>query len=118
MSVDYEVQKAETERLWAEMSTQPGVPAEGLLDLRFVADAGAGADATEFMGWLEDRGYDVEYYPADPDSDDPEDALDVIEVQTDVMPLSAATIHAEERKTTEAALGFGFRPDGWGFMGA
>ncbi|CTQ49983.1 ribonuclease E inhibitor RraB [Jannaschia donghaensis] len=116
MSVDYDVQKAETERLWSEISASPGVPSEGLLDLRFVG--GPGADATEFMGWLEDRGYDVEYYPVDPDGEDPEDAEEVIEVQTDTMTLSAETIHAEERKTTEAALQFGFRPDGWGFMGA
>lgn len=116
MSADFDAQKAETARLWAEISEAPNVPAEGLVDLRFVG--GDGADATEFMGWLEDRGYDVEYYPPDPDSDDPEDAEDVIEVQTGVMPLSAQTIHAEERKTTEAALQFGFRPDGWGFMGA
>ena len=116
MSVDYDLQKTETARLWAEISVGPNVPTEGLLDLRFVG--GETADATEFMGWLEDRKYDVEYYPTDTDSDDPEDAQEVIEVQTGVMPLSAETIHAEERKTTEAALQFGFRPDGWGFKGA
>lgn len=116
MSIDYDAQKAETERLWAEISAAPNVPAEGLLDLRFVG--GDGADATEFMGWLEDRGYDVEYYPADPEGEEPEDAEEVIEVQTAAMPLSAETIHAEERKTTEAGLRYGFRPDGWGFMGA
>lgn len=116
MSIDIAAQTAETERLWAEISAAPGVPQEGLLDLRFVG--GAGADATEFMGWLEDRGYDVEYYPADPDGEEPEDAEEVIEAQTDVIPLSAATINAEERKTNDAALRFGFRPDGWGFMGA
>lgn len=116
MSIDYDAQKAETARIWAEISVAPNVPAEGLLDLRFVGDEGA--DATEFMGWLEDRGYDVEYYPADPEGEEPEDAEEVIEVQTAAMLLSAETIHAEERKTTEAALRYGFRPDGWGFMGA
>lgn len=116
MSIDYDAQKAETARLWAEMCTAPGVPSEGLLDLRFVG--GEGADATEFMGWLEDHGYDVEHYPVDPDGELPEDAEEVIEVQTGVMPLTAETIHAEERRTTEAALRHGFRPDGWGFMGA
>lgn len=116
MTFDFDAQKAETERLWAEISATPGVPSDGLLDLRFVG--GDGANATEFMGWLEDTGYDVEYYPVDPDGETPEDAEEVIEVQTDVIALSAATIHAEERKTTEAALRHGFRPDGWGFMGA
>lgn len=116
MSFDFEAQKAETARLWAEISDAPGVPSEGLLDLRFVG--GEGADATEFMGWLEDHGYDVEHYPVDDEGEEPEDAEDVIEVQTDVMTLTAETIHAEERKTTEAGLRYGFRPDGWGFMGA
>ena len=115
MSFDFDAQKAETERLWAEISAAAEVPPEGLLDLRFVG--GEGADATEFMGWLEDRGYDVEHYPADPEGEDPDDALEVVEVQTPAMTLGADTIHREERKTTEAALDYGFRPDGWGFMG-
>lgn len=115
MSFDFVAQKAETERLWAEISANVNVPAEGMVDLRFVGEDGA--DATEFMGWLEDEGYDVEHYPADPDGEEPEDAENVVEVQTCVMTLSAETIHAAERATTEAALSFGFRPDGWGFMG-
>ncbi|WP_179379206.1 ribonuclease E inhibitor RraB [Jannaschia marina] len=115
MSVDYDVQKSETERRWREIAEGPGAPSEGLLDLRFLG--GPEADAVEFMGWLEDRGYDVEHYAPDRESGDPEDALDVIEVQTEVMALSAESIHAEERRTTEAALRFGYHPDGWGFMG-
>ena len=114
MSFDYAAQKAETERLWAELAAAHDLPPEGMVDLTFVADEGA--DATEFMGWLEDAGYDVEHYEADPeDEDDPEES---VEAQTPVMVLSAATIHAEERKTTEAALRHGFRPRGWGFIGA
>ncbi len=115
MSFDFAAQKAETERLWAEMSAGAEVPDEGLVDLRFVG--AAGADAVEFMGWLEDAGYDVEHYPPDPEGEEPEDAEDVIEVQTVRMTLSAETIHTAERATTEAALRHGFRPDGWGFMG-
>tara|TARA_R110002072_G_scaffold232017_2_gene389366 strand:+ start:160 stop:504 length:345 start_codon:yes stop_codon:yes gene_type:complete len=114
MSFDYAAQKAATEALWAEMSAQHDLPHQGQLDLHF--RAGDGADATEFMGWLEDAGYDVEHYEADPeDEDDPEEA---IEVQTGVMSLTPETIHAEERRCTEAALRFGFTPDGWGFIGA
>lgn len=114
MSFDFGAQQAETERLWAKMAAAHVLPAGGMLDLTFVA--GEGADATEFMGWLEDAGYDVEHYEADAeDADDPEET---VEVQTRAMPLSAATIHAEERKTTEAALRHGFAPRGWGFIGA
>ncbi|CTQ33866.1 ribonuclease E inhibitor RraB [Jannaschia rubra] len=117
MTFDYAAQKAETERLWAEMSAAHDLPAEGRLDLHFFPD-GADADATEFMGWLEDNGFEVEHYPADDDPEEGDDGRETIEAQTGVMPLSPATIHAEERRTTEAALRFGFRPDGWGFMGA
>ncbi len=114
MSFDYAAQKAETERLWAEMSQAHDLPDEGMVDLTFVA--GERADATEFMGWLEDAGYGVEHYEADAEDDD--DPEETVEVQTAVMPLSAATIHAEERATTEAALRHGFAPRGWGFIGA
>ncbi|MEM7711107.1 MAG: ribonuclease E inhibitor RraB [Pseudomonadota bacterium] len=109
MSVDYGAQEAETRRLWAEMAATADLPATALLDLHF--EGGDDADATEFMGWLEDAGYDVEHYPAD--GDEPE----TIEVQTAEMPLSPETIHAEERRCTEVALRHGFRPTGWGFMG-
>ena len=110
---DFEAQRVETERLWAEMSEGRDLPGEGMVDLTFVA--GEGADATEFMGWLEDEGYDVEHYEAD--EEDEEDPEETVEVQTPAMPLSAATIHAEERRTTEAALRYGFLPRGWGFIG-
>ena len=109
MSFDFDAQRAETERLWAEMAAGHDLPPTGLVDLHF--EGGDGADATEFMGWLEDEGFDVEHFPAE--DDEPE----TIEVQTAEMPLSAASIHAEERRTTEAALRYGFRPVGWGFMG-
>ena len=108
MSFDFDAQRAETERLWAEMAAAHDLPATGLLDLHF--EGGDGSDATEFMGWLEDEGFDVEHYPAE--DEEPE----TVEVQTVEMPLSPGTIHAEERRTTEAALRYGFRPTGWGFM--
>ncbi|MEM7766324.1 MAG: ribonuclease E inhibitor RraB [Pseudomonadota bacterium] len=106
---DYAAQRAETERVWADLSARHSLPETALLDLHF--EAGPGADAVEFMGWLEDHGYDVEHYPAD------EDEPEAIEVQTPEMALSPATIHAEERRCTEVALTHGFRPTGWGFMG-
>lgn len=116
---DRDAQAVETDRLWAEISAAHDLPEEALLDLRFIA--GQGADAVEFMGWLEDAGYDVEHYAADGDDDEAgEDGPqpEIVEVQTKAVPLSLATIHAEERRTTEAALRFGFVPDGWGFMPA
>ncbi|MEM8849529.1 MAG: ribonuclease E inhibitor RraB [Pseudomonadota bacterium] len=109
MSFDYVAQKAETERVWADLSAKHALPEMALLDLHF--EGGAEADATEFMGWLEDHGYDVEHYPAE------EDEPEVIEVQTPEMALSPAAIHTEERRCTEIALAHGFRPTGWGFMG-
>ena len=112
MSVDYAAQAAATEALWAEMTRDHALPDEALVDLRLVGEAGA--DAVELMGWLEDRGYDVEHYPADEDEGEPE----VVEVQTPRMRLSLAAVQFEERRVTEAALAHGFRPDGWGFMGA
>ena len=115
MSVDRAAQEAETERLWAEISAGRDLPAEALIDLHF--EAGEGADATEFMGWLEDAGYDVEHYEADPDGEDGPEP-ETIEAQTPPVPLSLERVHAEERRTTEAALRYGFRPTGWGFMTA
>lgn len=115
MTHDRDEQAAETDRLWAEMSAAHDLPARALIDLHFTA--GEGADATEFIGWLEDAGYDVENYPADEDEDgamEPE----TVEAQTGAVTLSLATIHAEERRTTEAALRYGFVPAGWGFMAA
>ncbi|CUH08782.1 hypothetical protein JSE7799_00078 [Jannaschia seosinensis] len=110
MSFDYAAQRAETERLWAEMSAAHDLPETGLLDLHF--EAGDAADATEFIGWLEDAGFDVEHYPAD------EDEPEAIEAQSSEMTLSPETIHAQERRCTEVALRHGFRPVGWGFMPA
>lgn len=115
MSFDRDAQAAETDRLWAEMSAAHDLPTEALIDLHFVAREGA--DATEFIGWLEDAGYDVEHYPADEDEDGTPEA-ETVEAQTGTVVLSLAAIHAEERRTTEAALRFGFVPAGWGFMTA
>ena len=115
MSVDPAAQATETERLWAEMSAGHALPAEALIDLHF--EAAEGADATEFIGWLEDAGYDVEHYPADPDGEDGPEP-ETIEAQTPPVPLTLERVHAEERRTTEAALRHGFRPTGWGFMTA
>lgn len=116
MSFDFEAQAAETDRLWAEISAAHDLPETALIDLRFVA--GERADAVEFMGWLEDAGYDVEHYPADAGDDEDGPEPEIVEVQTGAVPLTLATIHAEERRMTEAALRFGFVPDGWGFMTA
>ncbi|MGB3408646.1 MAG: ribonuclease E inhibitor RraB [Jannaschia sp.] len=113
MTFDYAAQKAETERLWAEIFATGKAPSEGMVDLHFVP--AENADSTEFIGWLEDNGYDVEHFESGSFEEGDED--EVIEVQTDVMPLSAASIHDQERKTTEAALRFGFRLTGWGVMG-
>ncbi|GIT89951.1 hypothetical protein JANAI62_05650 [Jannaschia pagri] len=108
MTHDPAAQRAATEVLWAEITGQGTPPDKGMLDLHFVA--GAEADATEFMGWLEDHGYDVEHYEAD------EDEEETIEAQTPEMRLSLEAILEEERRTTEAALGYGYRPTGWGVM--
>jgi hypothetical protein len=108
VSFDFEAQRAETARLWAEMAAEGDLPAKGLLDLHF--EGGEGADATEFIGWLEDNGFDVEHYPAD------EEEREQVEAQTAAMTLSPETIHAEERRCTAAALRHGFHPTGWGFI--
>lgn len=115
MSFDHAAQEAETKRLWAEMAAAHDLPSEALIDLHFVA--GEGADATEFLGWLEDAGYDVEHYPADPDGEEGPEP-ETVEAQTPPVALSLERIQAEERRTTEAALRFGFVPTGWGFMTA
>ena len=110
MSFDYDAQKAETERIWTEWSAAHDLPEAARVDLHF--KPGPEADATEFIGWLEDRGFEVEHFTDDDGDPDGE----VIEAQTPTMTLSAAAIHAEERRTTEAALRYGWVPDGWGFM--
>ncbi len=115
MSGDEGARAAETDRLWAEMAAAHALPQMALIDLHFVA--GEGADATEFMGWLEDAGYDVEHYPADPDGEDGPEP-ETIEAQTPPVPLSLDRVHAEERRASEGARRFGFVPTGWGFMSA
>ncbi|MGB3554018.1 MAG: ribonuclease E inhibitor RraB [Jannaschia sp.] len=110
---DYGAQRAETEARWAEM-VAAGAPSRGLLDLHFVP--GDAPDAIEFMGWLEDEGFDVEHYPAAAFEDG--DETETLEAQTPPMDLSAEAIHAVERRVTEAALRHGYRPDGWGFIAA
>ncbi|PWJ10349.1 ribonuclease E inhibitor RraB [Jannaschia seohaensis] len=108
--IDTAAQEAASRAQWAEIEGQAKLPARAMIDLHF--NAGPEADATEFMGWLEDRGYDVEHFPAE---DDEEEA---IEVQTPVVDLTLERILVEERTCSEAALRFGFVPAGWGFMGA
>ncbi|SFI87225.1 ribonuclease E inhibitor RraB [Jannaschia pohangensis] len=115
MTFDFEAQKARTEAIWEELSLAHELPAEARVDLQFIP--GTNADAVEFMGWLEDNGFEVEHYPPDEDADpDDEDNAETIEVQTATMPLNPDAIHAVERRCTEAALRFGWLPDGWGFM--
>ncbi|WP_298430213.1 ribonuclease E inhibitor RraB [uncultured Jannaschia sp.] len=107
---DPAAQDAETKRQWAAFSADPRMPAAARLDLHFVP--GPEADATEFIGWLEDRGFEIEHYEADEDSGEAE----VIEAQTPTMDLTLDAIRAEEVRTTEAALRYGWVPTGWGFM--
>jgi len=115
MSFDFEAQKARTEEIWADLAAAHDLPPEGRLDLHFVP--GEGADAVEFMGWLEDNGFEVEHYPADEDApEDDDDNEETIEAQTVTMALNPQAIHTQERRCTEAALRFGWLPDGWGFM--
>ncbi|UWQ17511.1 ribonuclease E inhibitor RraB [Jannaschia sp. M317] len=106
---DPEAQRAATRAQWAEITAQTKPPARAMIDLHF--EAAEGADATEFMGWLEDEGFDLEHFPAD------EDEPETIEAQTGEMALTLDAVLAEEARTTEAALRFGFRPTGWGFIG-
>ena len=114
MTFDAAAQEAATRAQWDEITASMIPPAKGLLDLHFIA--GEGADATEFMGWLEDAGYDVEHFPPG-EFEDGDEEDEVIEVQTPALTLTLDRILAEERRTTEAALRYGFRPTGWGFMG-
>lgn len=115
MSFDFAAQKARTEAIWAELSSEHDLPPEARLDLQFLP--GESADAVEFMGWLEDNGFEVEHYPPDEDApEDDDDNQETIEVQTVTMALTPETIHDVERRCTEAALRFGWLPDGWGFM--
>ena len=107
---DREAQRAETERQWAEFSAHPAMPGAARLDLHF--KPGPEADATEFIGWLEDHGYEVEHFPDDDGDPDGE----VIEAQTPTMTLTLEAVRTEEARTTEAALRHGWLPDGWGFM--
>lgn len=113
MTFDYAKQDAASRAQWAEMSAAMTLPPTAMLDFHFAA--GEGADAVEFMGWLEDHGYDVEHFPAGEFEEGDED--EVIEVQTDALPLSLETVLKEECRTSEVALAHGFRPTGWGFMG-
>ncbi|WP_371154755.1 ribonuclease E inhibitor RraB [Jannaschia sp. 2305UL9-9] len=113
MTFDRAAQEAATRAQWAEIVATAKVPAQAMIDLHFTATDGA--DAVEFMGWLEDNGYDVEHYPAGAFEEGDEE--EVIEAQTDAMALTLDAILAEEKRTTDAALTHGFRPTGWGFMG-
>lgn len=110
MSFDYTAQAAGTARLWAEMQAGHDLPARARIDLSFLP--GDGADAVEFLGWLEDHGYEVEHLEADPD----EGLEEAIEAQTAMVDLTLDAVQHHERRCTEAALTHGWIPDGWGFL--
>ena len=104
MSHDYEQQRNETLQVWRSISSRKALPDEIELDIQFVPGRDALWSDAEIA--LAAAGYRVVRYD------------DGSTLQATVGPIrnTAEEIWKHERATTELALRYGFKPDGWGFL--
>lgn len=105
MKHDFEEQRCATEEVLADLASKIQLPERANLDLQFVPVAGADGDGLAEA--LAAAGYAGELIV---DEDD-----EWFEVTVADVPVTLDGIWQHERATTEVALSFGFRPDGWGF---
>lgn len=103
---DWDHQYRETAWVWNDLQSKDiDFQQASRLDIQFVP-ASSTADIGGFTEALRAAGYDVKGYRNNP----------TIEATTSAMLLTLESIWQHERKATEIALRYGFRPDGWGFF--
>jgi len=104
MSHDYEQQRRDTLQVWRDISSRNAMPDEIELDIQFVPDGDALWSDAEAA--LAAAGYRVVCYE------------DGRTLQATVGPIknTAEEVWNHERATTELALKYGLKPDGWGFL--
>ncbi len=104
LSHDYEQQRNDTLQAWRDISSRHAVPDEIELDIQFVPHGEPLWSDAEIA--LAAAGYRVVRYD------------DGSTLQATVGPVmnTPEEIWKHERATTELALKYGFKPDGWGFL--
>jgi hypothetical protein len=105
MTHDYDSQKAETFKVFGQLSRKHKLPAEAAVEYQFIpvedeADWSAFEKAARALGHATKRFEDEDY----------------IEIITKPVLLNAETIWEHELALTEIALETGFIADGWGFV--
>lgn len=110
--MDMKAQKAETEQVFREIAAMERLPARAVISFQFLAEDDR-SDWDAFTEAAEGQGYDVEWYGAEDEDDEP-----TFEVSTPEVELSVETLWAHEERLTLLGAVHGFVPDGWGFAGA
>ncbi len=108
MSHDYAAQKAETVRVFEEMSTQNGMPDSADIDY-FLIPVAEDANWRALADVLTRQGYACEYFDEDQDAESPYLTATLLD-----QAVSAQGIWIGEEVATQHALEHGFAPDGWG----
>jgi len=104
MSHDYEQQRHDTFQAWRDISSRHAMPDEIELDIQFVPYGDPlWSDAQTALA---EAGYRVCRYD------------DGSTLQASVGPIknTAQEIWKHDQATTELAIKYGFKPDGWGFL--
>jgi len=104
MSHDYEQQRRDTLEVWRDINSRKAMPDEIELDIQFVPDG----DPlwSDLQVALAAAGYRVACY----------DDGRTLEASVGPIRNTPEEIWKHERATTELALKYGFKPDGWGFL--
>ena len=113
MTHDYAAQKAETFRVFNELTAEHALPDVADLDI-FLIPASAEADWVPLARVLEENEFLCDW--VDDDEDAKEDGPYLLVTLPD-QPISAQSIWIAEELATKLALEHGFEPDGWGLEG-
>ena len=105
MPHDFERQRKETEWAWNDINARAPIPRLIDLDIQFVEDDGSG-NWNDCEKALRLAGYKTNIY----------DDGSTLEVNVPSTDGQLENIWHHEERTTQIALRYGFRPDGWGFL--
>ena len=103
---DFDKQRRETLWVWEDIvSKNPDLAGRHILDLHFIPSSSK-ANWDEFEKALQETDYSTSRY----------DDESTLEAKTKPIELTAEVIWTHEKLTTEIALKYHFKPDGWGFL--